>query len=102
MKSSWDLIGLRVEFPAGMKSGHHDFSGWPFLSFVNPDRDSSAIIGNGDTRIHVDNDIDLVAVPGQRFIDAVVDDFIDQMVKPLRPGAPDIHGGTPANGFQSF
>jgi hypothetical protein len=38
----------------------------------------------------------------QRFVDRVVYNFIEEMVKPVRAGAPDVHRGPPPDAFQTF
>ena len=42
------------------------------------------------------------AVAGQRFVDGVVDYFVDQVVQPHFAGGADIHGGPQAHRFQAF
>ena len=42
----------------------------------------------------------LVGVAGQRFVDRVVDDFVDQVVQSHLAGRADVHGGTQPDGLQ--
>jgi hypothetical protein len=39
----------------------------------------------------VDRRVHLIAEPGQRLVDRVVDDFVDQVVQAGRPGRADVH-----------
>ena len=50
--------------------------------FLNIDRNSTAIVQHGDGIIRVDRHIDLAAETCQRFIDRIVHNLIDQVVKP--------------------
>lgn len=47
------------------------------------DRNASTVIDNGDRVILIDRDIDMSGESGQRLIDRVVDNFIDQMMQTL-------------------
>ena len=38
---------------------------------------------------------------GQRFVDRVVDDLIDEMMQAHLAGRPNVHGGTLAHGFHA-
>jgi hypothetical protein len=48
------------------------------------------------------DDIDFVAVTGEGFVNTVIDDFVDKMMQPALGGIADVHGGTQANGFETF
>ena len=51
----------------------------------------------------MDRDDDLVAVPGQRFVDRVVDDLEDHMVQARAIGRiSDVHAGALAHGLQAL
>ncbi len=43
-----------------------------------------------------------VAYSGERFVDRVVDDLVDEVMQALRTGGPDVHGWPLADGFQPF
>ena len=49
----------------------------------------------------MNGDFDLVGVTGERFVDGVVHDFVDQMMQSDLARRADIHGGTFADGFHS-
>jgi hypothetical protein len=48
------------------------------------------------------DDANAVAVAGQRLVDGVVDDLVDEVVKPSRPGGADVHAGAFANRFEAL
>ena len=55
-----------------------------------------------DRVVEVDRDVDLGAVAGQRFVDRVVDDFVDEVMQAGRSGRPDVHGRALADGLEAF
>jgi hypothetical protein len=46
------------------------------------DGNAAAVVDDGDRAVDVDRDVDLIAEAGQRFVDRVVDDFVDEVVQP--------------------
>ena len=50
----------------------------------------------------MDGDVDLIAVPGERLVDRVVDDLVDEMVQPGRAGRPMYMAGPLADRLQPF
>ena len=43
-----------------------------------------------------------VAEPGERLVDRVVDDLVDEVVQPGRSGGADVHGRPLAHGLEAF
>ena len=43
-----------------------------------------------------------VAVAGERLVDGVVDDLVDEVVQTARAGRADVHAGALANRFESL
>ena len=66
------------------------------------DGNAAAVVDDGDRAVDVDGDVDLIAEAGQRLVDRVVDDLVDQMVQPARPGRPDVHRRPLANRLQAL
>lgn len=102
VKTAGDLVGILVEFTAGVQL-HHNYlrGGKNTLFLVNIDRNTAPVIPHGDRSIGIDDDVNAVAMAGKAFVDGVVDDFIDHMVKTRTViGVADIHTGTLANGIK--
>jgi hypothetical protein len=59
--------------------------------------DAAAIILDSEAAIDIDLDLDVLAIAGQRLIDTVVDQFVDQMVQALGAGVADVHSRTLAD-----
>ena len=50
----------------------------------------------------MDRDVDLIAVAGQRFVDRVVDDLVDEVMQARRTGRADVHRRPLAHGLEPF
>ena len=50
----------------------------------------------------MDGDFNFRAVAGESFVDGVVDDFVNEMVKACFTSRTDVHGGPFAHRFQTF
>ena len=64
--------------------------------------DAAAVVGDGNRVVGVDGDDDVVAVAGQRFVDGVVDDFVDAMVETRFVRITDVHTGSLAHGLEAL
>ena len=73
-----------------MENGQHDFRR-RLAAGVQVDRNAAAVVDDGDRVVDVDGDVDLIAESGQRLVDRVVDDLVDEVVQPGRAGGPDVH-----------
>ena len=101
MQSAGNFVGRGIELSAGMQRGHHDLRGGNLFAVdVHVvDRNAAAVIDHGDGVVDVDRDFDLVGVSGERFVNGVVDDFVDEMVQAQVAGRSDVHRGTLAHSF---
>ena len=81
MQAAGYLISAAAEFSAGMQHGHDRLYGRDSGLFVNAYRHAAAIVTHTDDIALLDNDVDLVRIPCQRFIDAIIYDFPDKVVK---------------------
>ena len=55
------------------------------------DRNAAAVVDDRDRVVDVNRDVDLIAEAGQRLVDRVVDDLVDEVVQTGRAGRPDVH-----------
>ena len=55
------------------------------------DRNAATVVNHGDGVVDVDCDVNAVGVPSQGFVDGVVDDFIDEMMKTHLSRRSDVH-----------
>src|SRR5262249_39707506 len=79
-----------------VQRGHHDLRGGNFFAvdIHVVDRDAAAVIDNSDGVIEMNRDVDFVSVSGESFVDRIVDDFIDEVMKAEFAGRANVHGGT--------
>ena len=80
VQSAGNFVGVAVELAAGVQGGHDNLGGGKCFAVFQShviDGNAAAVIHHGDGVIEVDGDFDLVGETGERFIDRVIDDFID-------------------------
>jgi len=80
----------------------HHFNGGAFFYRVLIDGDASPVITHFDCAVAENANVDSTAVPGERFVDGVVDNFVHQVVKPAGSGGSDVHAGTLTDRFEAF
>src|SRR5262249_6348389 len=102
MKPSRDLVGVVVEFASGVELCHNHFRGRLLFLRVLFNRNSPPVVDDRDGMIEMDADGNLIAIPRERLIDAVVHHLVDELVKSLHRGVSDVHGGSLADSFQSL
>ena len=81
MQTARNLVGVLVEFSTGMELGHDDFGRRHALFFVNIDRHAAPVVAHRTRAIAVQNHIDFIAMTCQRFVDGVIDDFVNHVMK---------------------
>ena len=92
VEAAGDLVAPALaELAAGVKDGQDDLGRGALLLGVLVDRDAAAVVDHGDRLVGVDRDLDVVAVAGQRLVDGVVDDLVDDVMEAAGPGRADVH-----------
>ena len=103
VEAAGDLVAAAVaELAAGVKDGEDDLGGGPPLLLEDADRDAAAVVDDGDRVVGMDRHLDRVAVPGQRLVDGVVDDLVDEVMKATHPGRADVHAGALADRLEAL
>jgi len=74
-----------------VQDGENNFESWFLFNRMDINWDSAAVIDNLNRAIFHESHIYFGAISGQRFIDSVIDDFIDEVVEPALTGGADIH-----------
>ena len=70
---------------------------------VPVDRDTAPVVAHRDRRaVRVQRELDVLGMFVHRFVDGVVDDFPDEVVKACRADATDVQSGALPNGIKSF
>jgi len=78
---------------------HDDFHGGAVVLLVGVDRYPAPVVGDGHRPVLVDAHLDGVAVPGQRLVDGVVHDLVDEMMEAASVRRADVHRRTLLDGF---
>ena len=101
VQAAGDLVAVVVELAAGVQDGQHDLGG-RLAALVQIDRNASTVVDDRDRVVEMNPDVDLIAVTGERFVDRVVDDLVDEVMQTLRPGRADVHGRALAHGLEAL
>ncbi len=101
VQTARDLVGVLVELTAGVELGHDDLGRRHALFLVDVDRNAATVVAHGDRTVAVERHVDPVGEAGQRFVDGVVDHFVDHMVQARAViGVADIHARALAHGVE--
>ncbi len=102
MEAAGDLVSPALaELAAGVEDGQDDLGSGALLLGMLVDRDAAAVVDDGDRLVGMDRDLDVVAVAGQRLVDGVVDDLVDEVMQSARAGRADVHARALAHGIET-
>ena len=102
VQTTGNLVAVLVELPARVQRGHHDFGRRALFRRVLVDGNAATIVVDRHAVVGVDDDVDLAAVAGERFVDRVVDDFVDEVMEAFGARRPDVHRRPFANRVEAF
>jgi hypothetical protein len=103
VQATGNLVGILVEFPAGMQLGHDDFGCRYAFTFVNVGRDAAPVVPHRAGTIGIERYLDFSGKSGKRLVDGIVHHLVDHMVEAGAViGITDIHAGPLAHGIESF
>ncbi len=103
VQTAGDLVGILVELTAGMQLGHDDFSRRDAFTGMDIRRDAATVVGDRHRTIRIERDGDEIGIAAERFVDGVVDDFVNHVMQTgtiIR--VADVHAGTLAHGIKTF
>ena len=102
VQAAGHLVALAAELAAGVQDGEHDLNRRDFLLRVLIDGDTASVVVDADRVVRMDPYLDLVAVSGESFVHAVVDDLVHEVVQTARTRRADVHARTLADRFQAL
>ena len=102
VQTAGNLVAVAAELTARMQDGEDDFEGGNAHLGMDADRDTAAVVRNTDDIIGFDGDFDVGTVPGERLVDGVIDDLVDQMMQTAFGGRTDVHAGAFAHGLETL
>ena len=103
VEAAGNLVGVLVEFPAGVQLGHDHLGRRDALALVDVGGDAAAVVADGARAVGVQDHVDAAGVSRQRLVDGVVDHLIDHVVQARAVvGVADIHARPLAHGVQAL
>jgi len=102
VQATGDLVAAVAELAAGVEHGQRDGDRGQAVGGVHLDREATAVIGDRDAAVGQDLHVDPLAVAGQRLVDGVVHDLVDQVVQAALTGGADVHAGALAHRLQAL
>ena len=101
VQAAGNLVGILVEFSAGVQLGHDDLGGGHAFTLVDVGGDAAAIVAHGAGAVGIERDHDFLGEAGQRLVDGVVDDLVDHVMQARAVvGVADIHARPLAHGIE--
>ena len=105
MKATGDFVSLAAKLATSVQNSEHYFG--CALAFVGArgvriNGNSAAVVVNTTSAIGEKCDANAVTETSHRFVDRVVDDFPNEVVKAGETSGADVHTGALANGIESF
>ena len=101
MQTAGHLVAVAAKFSSGMENRQHHFDRRP-AALVHVDGNAPAVIDDGNTVVGVNRYRNLTAISGERFVDRIINDFINKVMKAALRCAADIHAGALADRFEPF
>ena len=102
VQAAGDLVAAAAELAAGVQHGQHHLDRRLLLGRARVDRDAAAVVDHRTPAVGLEGDVDAVAVAGQRLVDRVVDDLLDQVVQAAVTGRADVHARALADRFEAL
>ena len=102
VQAARNLVGIVVEFSAGVQLGHDDLGRRHALLVVDAGRDAAPVVADGAGAVGVEGDGDELRVAGERLVDGVVDHLVDHVMEAgAVVGVADIHARALAHRVQA-
>ncbi len=102
MQTAGNLVRAAAELSAGVQRGEHDFQSGDLLDGMNIGRNAAAVIQHSDALIFMDCYFNPVTETGQSFVDRIVYNFINEVVKRFAVCSANVHSRALADGFHAF
>ena len=103
MQAARDGVAAATELAAGVQHREHDLDRrLGRVGRVRVDRDATAAVDHADAAVGQDRHVDQVVVTGQRLVDRVVDDLVDEVVQAPLTGRADVHARALAHRLEAF
>jgi hypothetical protein len=91
VQSAGHLVGVLVELAAGVQHRHRELDARDLLDGMIVDGDAAPVVLDLDGIVGVNDHRYAIGKTGERFIDGVVDDFVDEVMQPSLGRRADVH-----------
>lgn len=91
MQAAGKLVDLLVKLAAGMEHCQRDLAGGFVFSRVHAHRNAAPVVADGNRVVHVDGDLDVLAVSRQGLVNGIVNYFVDKLMESIHIRVADIH-----------
>ncbi len=103
VEAAGDLVAAPVaELAARVEDREDDLGRRAPLLLHDVDRDAATVVGDGDAVVRVDGDLDRRRLTGERLVDRVVHDLVDEMVQTTYTGRADVHARALAHRLEAL
>src|SRR5207247_10457716 len=100
VQAAGDLVGGVLELAAGVQHRQHDLGRRLAALLVGVDRNAATVVSDGAGAVGVQDDLDVVAIAGQRLVDGVVDRLVHEVVQAVGARVADVHRRALADGLE--
>jgi hypothetical protein len=103
MQAAGHLVGILIEFTAGVEDGHDDLGGRASFGTYDAGRDAAAIILDTDRLVGMQGDTNLGTIAGENFVNGIIDGLENHVMKTRSVlGITNIHTRALTDGIQTF
>src|SRR5260370_16937849 len=103
MQAAADLVAASAKLTAGVQDGHDHFQGreaGALVMFLYGD--TASVVFYSDGTISVDRNLDRVGIARHDFVNAIIDDFLNQVMQAALVVTADIHTSAHASRLKAF
>ena len=102
MQAAGHLVTSAAELAACVQHGENDLERALAGLLLDIHGDAAAVVAHADNIARLDDDLDMVAVAGQRLVDGVIDDLVHKVVQTRRRRRADVHARALSDRFKPF
>ena len=102
VQTTGDRVAAAAELTASVQHGHDNLNGGLVLGGVLIHGDTAAVVLHADGAVSLNGHVNFGGVAGERLIDRVIYNLVDQVVQTALSGRANVHAGALTNRFQTF
>ena len=102
VQTTGDRVTATAELTTSVQHGHNNLNGGLVLGGVLIHGDTAAVVLYANSAVSLNGHVNFGGVTGERLVDRVIYDLVDQVVQTAFSGRANVHAGALANRFQTF